>query len=136
MKKVSLLLFALLFAVGCASSAADGSGSDSSVGSSMDKASATHYRLFSDPRHIRQLDWGNPPQGLHVKGRVTNRGFEAMSGVEGRGSLCADGKDFVTISDGLFHDASAGEAPAGPFVYGCKGMTGAFKPATREIQGL
>lgn len=136
MKKVSLLLLVAMFAFGCASSATSGSSTGSSLGASLgDSRSATHYRLLSDPLPIREIDWSNPPNSLHIKGQITTRGFQPLSQVEGRGGLCAEGKDFVTLSDGEFHAAADGATPTGYYIYGCKGMTGGFKPATREILG-
>ena len=137
MKKVYLLLLVALFVIGCASSAtSSGSGSGSSIGASLGNTkSASHYRLLSDPKSIREMDWSDQPTAMHVKGRLIASGFEPLGGVEGRGGLCADGKDFVTLLDGAFHAAGDGATPQGYYVYGCKTATGGFKPASREILG-
>jgi hypothetical protein len=133
MKKLSALLLVSLFAIGCASSAtSNGSGGRWGFGSTG-SANASHYRLLSDPGNVREMDWSNPPSGLHVKGRMTTAGFQPTGQVEGRGSLCAGGKDFVTLSDGKYHAAADGATPTGHHVYGCRTRTGGFKPASREV---
>lgn len=132
MKALSSLVLLAVLAAGCASnSATSGSlgGDDTSL---LRGPSPTHYRLLSDPRHIREIDWSRPPQALHVKGQSTTRGFEPTGSVEGRGGLCEGGTDWVSLRDGQFHTASSG-APEGPYVLGCKGRTGGFAPASREI---
>lgn len=131
MKKVSLLLLVALVATGCASTSAT-SGSGGGDGVSLRGASPTHYRLLSDPRHVREIDWSRPPLGLHVKGTLASNGFHAAGAIEGRGGFCEGGTDFVTLADGQFHAASSG-SPSGEYVLGCKGVTGGFAPASREI---
>jgi len=131
MKKLSLLLVIAGLAAGCASNSAT-SDSAGGGGSFLGSTSATHYRLLSDPRHIREIDWSRPPQALHIKGTVTSRGFEPEASVQGRGGLCEEGADWVSLRDGQFHTASSGN-PEGPYILGCKGRTGGFAPATREI---
>ena len=136
MKKLSMVLLLTVFAFGCASSATDSASSNPSLGSSRSiSKNATHYRLLSDPLPIREIDWSDPPTGRHVKGRVTTGGFEPLTQVQGRGGLCAEGKDFVTLSDGMFHAAASGAAPSGYYLYGCKSATGGFKPASRDMLG-
>lgn len=133
MKKLSALLLVSLFVIGCASSATNSSSGGGSGFGSIGSGSSTHYRLLSDPRNVRDIDWSNPPSGLHVKGRMTTAGFQPLGQVEGRGSLCTDGKDFVTLSDGAYYAAAEGATPKGYYLYGCKSMTGGFKPASREL---
>ena len=132
MKKVSLLLLLVIIATGCASTSATSSSLGGGDGASLRGASPTHYRLLSDPRHVREIDWSRPPLGLHVKGTLTSAGFQAGGAVEGRGGFCEGGTDFVTLSNGQFHAASSG-SPSGDYVLGCKGITGGFAPASREI---
>jgi hypothetical protein len=135
MKKLSALLLVSLFVIGCASSATSDSSSGGSRFGTIGSGSASHYRLLSDPRNVRDINWSNPPSALHIKGRMTTAGFQPVGQIEGRGSLCSEGRDFVTLSDGQFHAAADGATPTGLYVYGCKSMTGGFKPATREILG-
>ncbi len=131
MKALSSFALLALLAVGCASNSAS-TGDSGGAGSLLRGPSASHYRLMSDPRHVREIDWSRPPQALHVKGTLTSRGFEPSSSVEGSGRLCEGGTDWVNLRDGQFHAAGAG-SPEGPYVFGCKGRSGGFAPATREI---
>ncbi|MFN2441541.1 MAG: hypothetical protein ABR517_02540 [Thermoanaerobaculia bacterium] len=133
MKKLILitLTIATMALVGCASSATTTTtaGVDTAA---LSPNSATHYRLLSDPKSIREIDWSRPPRDLHVKGVLTNQGFQPVGNVLGRGRLCTEGTDFVNLKDGSFH--STGEAtPQSPYVSGCKGRTGGFMPSSREI---
>ena len=136
MKKLSALLLVVLFAVACSStsgSMAD-AGSPASGGStSASKATPTHYRLLSDPRTVREINWSRPPLDLHIKGRMTTLGFEPVNQVQGSGRLCADGKDWISLTDGLYHAGTEGSSPQGPYVMGCKSKTGGFVPASKQI---
>lgn len=132
MKAFSSFALLAVLALGCASNSASpgsGIGGERSI---LRSTSATHYRLLSDPRHIREIDWSRPPQALHVKGQLISSGFEPAGSVEGRGGLCEGGTDWVSLRDGQFHAAASG-SPQGPYVLGCKGRTGAFVPASREV---
>jgi hypothetical protein len=92
------------------------------------------YRLMSDPLAIRGLDWSRTPLTLHVKGVTTNQGFLPLGKVEGSGRLCADGKDWLNLKDGIVHAAAENATPTSPYLMGCKTKSGSFVPATREIQ--
>ncbi len=132
MKRLTGLLFATLLAVGCSSTSM--TSLENTAGSpELSKKEPTHYRLLSDPRSIREIDWGRPLTSLHVKGYLTNQGFVPLSKVEGSGGLCKDGNDFVTLADGEFHSAGSGDTPKGPYVKGCKSRTGGFMPSSKEI---
>ena len=134
MKRFSLSLLILCLAAACATTPSDSTtAGNGALGGAIRATDATHYRLLSDARHIRDIDWANPPQALHVKGRMTNVGFQPIGGVEGRGKLCTDGQDWVSIADGQFHSAQEGTAPQGPYVKGCKTKMGSFVPASREL---
>lgn len=134
MKRFSSSLLILGFAAACATAPSDTTTAGGSAMSGALRATdATHYRLLSDARHIRDIDWASPPQALHVKGRLTSIGFQPIGGVEGRGKLCSDGQDWVSIIDGQFHAAQEGSAPQGPYVKGCRTKMGSFVPATREL---
>jgi len=135
MKNTSALLLVSLLSVACASSPASMNSSSTSAGSGtgMKRATPTHYRLLSDPRNIREINWSRPPANLHVKGQMTTLGFVPLSQVEGTGRLCADGKDWVSLKDGVFHQATDGATPDGPYVVGCKNKMGGFTPASKEI---
>jgi hypothetical protein len=133
MKKLVLitLTIATMALVGCASSATTSTtaGMDAAT---LSPSSATHYRLLSDPKSIREINWSRPPQDFHVKGVLTNQGFQPVGNVAGRGSLCTDPNEFVSLKDGKSYGANEA-TPESPYVSGCKGRTGGFKPASREI---
>ena len=132
MKRIAGILFAALLTVGCTSTSM--TSLENTAGSAeLSKREPTVYRLLSDPRSIREIDWGRPLTALHVKGYLTNQGFVPVAKIEGSGGLCKDGNDWVSLSDGEFHSASSGETPKAPYVKGCKGRTGGFMPAGKEI---
>lgn len=93
----------------------------------------TYYRTLSDPNSLRFIDAAQPPRAFHVKGVATADGkFEWAKKVEGKGKLCADGKDWLNLNDGTIHDASDNAKPNGPYVVGCKaGNT--LTPSSLEV---
>jgi ABC-type transport system substrate-binding protein len=128
MIKRVILPLALLLTVGCATSPAMNS-------SSTDKKfDATDYVLLSSPSVLQTIDpsTSTGAWGLHVNGTMTNHGFYPLGKVEGHGDLCADGKDWLSLSDLRVHKASEGGSPAAPYLLGCASGSG-FKPATRDI---
>ena len=128
MIKRSILSVALLLTAACATTPAMNSST------SEPKFQATDYVLLSSPNQIQTLDLstGTGVWGLHVNGTMTNRGFYPLGKVEGHGDLCADGKDWLSLSDLKVHKASEGGSPAAPYLLGCASGSG-FKPATRDI---
>ena len=124
----TLLPLALLFTAACATSPAMNSSTPDA------KLQATDYVLLSSPSQIQTLDVSTSTGvwGLHVNGTMTNRGFYPIGKVEGHGELCADGKDWLSLSDLRVHKASEGGSPAAPYLLGCATGTG-FKPASRDI---
>ena len=98
------------------------------------KLDATNYVLLSSPSTLQTLDPSTSTGvwGLHVEGAMTSRGFYPVGKVEGHGELCADGKDWLSLSDLKVHKASEGGSPAAPYLLGCASGNG-FKPATRDI---
>lgn len=130
--RLSQLAIVSALLIGCASQAVPAA-SSSSGSSSVRAAEATHYRLVSDPRSVRTIDWSDPPRDLHVKGVLTARGFEPIGQVEGRGRFCEEGSDWVSLRDGSFHAGDSGDQPQSPYVRGCKGRTGGFMPAGWEV---
>jgi hypothetical protein len=131
MKRVTVFLFAAIFAVGCASTSM--TSYDNAAGSDELRAKTpSHYRLLSDPDSIREINWGRPLTALHVKGYLTSQGFVPVSKVEGRGGLCKGGDDsWLSLKDGQIH--SNGEAASGPHVKGCVSSQGGFRPSTKEV---
>ena len=100
--------------------------------SSAPKFYATDYVLLSSPTQLRTVDESTTVYSLNVRGTLTNRGFYPIGKVEGHGDLCADGKDWLSLSDLKIHKASEGGSPAAPYLLGCASNSG-FKPATRDI---
>jgi len=130
---------ALLLALGCASSPLgsnheNGGGNANVAGITSNPRNAPDYILLSSPNQVRTVDFSSAVgiRGLHVRGTLTNRGFYPIGKVEGHGDLCADGKDWLSLSDLKIHKASEGGSPAAPYLLGCASNSG-FKPATRDI---
>jgi len=124
----TLLPLALLLTAACATSPAMNSSS------TEQKLQPTDYVLLSSPNQLQTLDPSTSTGvwGLHVNGTMTNRGFYPLGKVEGHGDLCADGKDWLSLSDLKVHKASEGGSPAAPYLLGCASGNG-FKPASRDI---
>jgi hypothetical protein len=93
---------------------------------------ASDYVLLSAPTQLRAIDDSTGVYALHVRGAMTNKGFYPVGGVQGRGELCADGKDWLSLSDLKVHKASEGGSPTAPYLLGCASNSG-FKPASRDI---
>src|ERR1051325_7329619 len=119
----SILSAALLLTAACATTPAMNSSTSEA------KLQPTDYVLLSAPSQIQTLDLSTSTGvwGLHVNGTMTNRGFYPIGKVEGHGDLCADGKDWLSLSDLRVHKASEGGSPAAPYLLGCATGTG-FKP--------
>ena len=126
----AVLPLALLLSAACATAPMN----SSSTGGSSPKIEATDYVLLSSPSTIQAYDPSTSTGiwGLHVKGAMTNRGFYPVGKVEGHGQLCADGKDWLSLSDLRVHKASEGGSPAAPYLLGCANGNG-FQPASRDI---
>lgn len=86
------------------------------------------------------------PEGLHVVGKLQGDQFVPESGaaVEGTGESCLEyrgraGDDgtsgWFELRDGRFVSAETGANPRPPFLSGCLGSDGLFRPAGREIEG-
>ena len=92
----------------------------------------TGYVLLSDPGVVAPFDYGEAIFGLNIRVAATSHGYYPIGKVEGRGSLCPDGKDWLSISDLKVHTAAEGVTPVAPYLLGCS-QKGGFAPATREI---
>lgn len=90
----------------------------------------TDVVLLSSPTVISPYSPSTEPYGLHIVGTMTNRGFMPSGKVVGRGGFCADGKDWLSLSDLRLHKAGEG-TPVAPYILGC--VNGGFKPASRDI---
>ena len=93
----------------------------------------TYYRTMTDPASLQSIDLSRPPRAFHVKGIASSDGkFEWGKKVEGKGKLCADGKDWLNLNDGKIHAAGDNAKPTGPYVVGCKaGNT--LTPSSLEV---
>ena len=133
MKKTAAALVLLLSAA-CASTPMNSSstagggvfGASSVAAKSTD---APNYILFSSPNAVRNVDFSTNVYGLNLKGTMTNKGFIPAGKIEGRGSFCADGKDWLSLADLSVHKAD--KAPEGSYVLGCAQASG-FTPASRD----
>jgi hypothetical protein len=136
MKKIAPALSILLLSVACASmpmkSTDNGGAAGSATLIAKTSAQAQNYIAFNAPSQIRSVDDDTVMTGLTLKGTLTNKGFIPAGTIEGRGSFCAEGKDWLSLSDLRVHKASEG-APSGSYVLGCANANGSFSPASREI---
>jgi len=138
MKKLAAAL-ALVLTAACASTPMNSSSKDANAGSTMFGASsiaakstdAPNYILFSSPNAVRNVDFSTNVYGLNLKGTMTNRGFYPAGKIEGRGNFCADGKDWLSLSDLSIHKSADGKTPEGSYVLGCASTSG-FTPASRD----
>ena len=71
-------------------------------------------------------------RGLHVRGTMTNRGFYPAGEIQGSGKFCADGKDWLSLSDLKVHSAAEAKSPIAPYILGCSTSAG-FQPASRAV---
>ncbi len=101
----------------------------------------THWRRLSDGE--LQEGGRESASGLFVAGRVKAGRFQPAGGVEGNGELCAGwwrravqrGRaGWLELRDGKFHADTSPRDPSRPFVRGCLGTDGTFRPESREVQ--
>lgn len=127
---------ALLLTVACASGPMTSSSTNTpATGTatiSQTAANAPDYVLLSEPSAVREWNAIEPEYALHVRGTMTNRGFIPVGGVQGRGKLCTDGQDWLSLNDLKIHKASEGVAPTAPYIKGCVNGR-SFTPASREV---
>jgi hypothetical protein len=124
----------LLLTVACATTPMTSSSATTPAAPVVNSSSmaAAEYVLLSSPTSVRDWDATDPEIGFHVRGAMTTRGFVPAGGVQGRGKLCADGKDWISFSDMKVHKAADGGTPTAPYLLGCASGT-TFVPASREI---
>jgi hypothetical protein len=136
MLKNTAAALALVLAVGCASTplTQDATSGAASIGGGIatNAKEAPEYILLSSPTAVRTYDFGTRVYDLHVRGTMTNRGFFPAGQIQGNGKFCADGKDWLSLSDMKVHKADSG-APVAPYVLGCANPNGTFSPASRDI---
>ena len=135
-KRTAAAAALLILTVACASSPI-GSSNESSGGAAsvtMNVRNAPDYILLSAPRQIRTWDFGSAvaPRGFHVRGTMTNQGFQPAGEIQGKGTLCADGRDWLSLRDLSVNTASSGKTPVAPYILGCASGS-SFQPASRDI---
>jgi len=135
MKKLATAL-ALVLTAACASTPMNSSSSTDATafgarGIAARSTDAPNYILFSSPNAVRNVDFSTNVYGLNLKGTITNKGFYPAGKIEGRGSFCAEGKDWLSLADLSIHKASDGKSPEGSYVLGCVSASG-FQPASRD----
>src|SRR4051794_17844618 len=135
MKNLAVAI-ALCLTAACASTPTNSSSKDSGTpfgtsGVAARSIDAPNYILFSAPNAVRQVDYSSSVYGLNLKGTMTNKGFYPAGKIEGRGNFCADGKDWLSLTDLSIHKASDSKTPEGSYVLGCVAASG-FNPASRD----
>jgi hypothetical protein len=135
MKNLTAAL-ALLLTAACASTPMNSSsttpGAAPTAGLASRSVDAPNYILFSSPNAVRNVDWSSSGvYGLNLKGTMTNKGFYPAGKIEGRGTFCAEGKDWLSLNDLSVHKAADGKSPEGSYVLGCASASG-FQPASRD----
>ena len=89
------------------------------------------YILLSSPNQVRTVDYSSKVYGLHLRGTMTNKGFYPAGQIEGKGKFCAEGKDWLSLSEMKVYSADS-KAPTAPYILGCS-TNGGFQPASREV---
>ena len=125
----------LLATVACSSvpmNSSSTTGAAPAPGVATNKLDATSYILLDAPNQVRPVDWSSTVYPLHIYGTMTNRGFYPASKVEGKGKLCANGQDWLSLSDLKVYKAADGKTPTAPYVLGCATGSG-FQPSSRDV---
>ena len=124
----------LLLTVACATSPMTSSNDVSSPapGVATKYNDAPLYILLSSPNQVRTVDFSSKVYGLHLRGTMTNKGFYPAGQIEGKGKFCADGKDWLSLSEMKVYSAADNKTPNGPYILGCSTNSG-FQPASREV---
>ena len=125
----------LLLSVACASSplSSNSNAGAAGVGGGIPSTkNAPQYLLLSAPTLVREYDFSRQVYDFHVRGTMTNKGFYPAGDVQGKGTLCTEGKDWLSFSDLSVHKASDG-SPKAPYLLGCLNANGTFTPASRTI---
>lgn len=129
-------LVLLLASVACSSapmsSSSNASAAAPATGIATNKLDATSYILLDAPNQVRTVDWSSTIYPLHIYGTMTSRGFYPAGKIEGKGKLCANGQDWLSLSDLKVYKAADGKTPTAPYVLGCATSSG-FQPSSRDI---
>ena len=137
MFKKSSVSLALLLSLACASSpvaSTAGNGGSTSTATLPSVRNAPDYVLLSAPTQVRTYDFANSigVRGFHIRGVMTNRGFQPVGDVQGSGKFCEGGQDWLSLSEMAVYKAGDSREKRAPYVLGCaSGST--FQPASRDI---
>ena len=136
-KKSSVALVALLLTLACASNPVASSGANGGSGSAASLPSlrnAPDYVLLSAPAQVRAYDFSSAVgvKGLHVRGVMTNRGFQPVGDVQGNGKFCENGQDWLSFADMRVYTAADGKEKRAPYLTGCANAN-SFQPSSRTI---
>ncbi|HEU4522179.1 MAG TPA: hypothetical protein VFT12_09265 [Thermoanaerobaculia bacterium] len=137
MFKKSSAVLVLLLAAACASNplgSSGGNGGSTSSPALPSLRNAPDYVLLSAPTQVRTYDFGNAigVKGFHVRGVMTNRGFQPIGEVQGNGKFCEGGQDWLSLADMAVYKAGDTREKRAPYLLGCaNGNT--FQPASRAI---
>jgi len=132
MVKNAAACLALLLTVACATTPMTSSNAIPAPGVAASYNDAPLYILLSSPNQVREVDYSQQVYGLHLRGTLTNKGFYPAGKIEGRGSFCADGKDWLSLTDLRVYKAADARTPDGAYILGCATNAG-FQPASRDI---
>ena len=134
MKRIAATL-ALLLTTACASTSMtsnDTSSGSVPAGLTANVRNAPDYIALSAPDQVRSWDFGNAigVRAFHVRGTMTTRGFVPAGELQGNGKFCAEGRDWLSLSDLRVY--SSEKTPVAPYILGCASASG-FQPASRAI---
>lgn len=137
MLKKTPAVLALLLTVACASNpiaSSGGNGASTSSPALPSLRNAPDYVLLSAPTQVRTYDFANSlgVRGFHVRGVMTNRGFQPIGDVQGNGKFCEGGQDWLSLSDMAIYKAGDSREKRAPYIVGCASGN-AFQPASRDI---
>lgn len=102
---------------------------------------ATHVRRLEDGL-LTEVGESAMVTGLFVEGVTRGGRFVPLSTVQGMGDFCtsplprgaASEAGWLELATGLFRAESSGDEPSRPYVRGCRGSDGIFRPESRDIQ--
>lgn len=126
MKKTLTVAALALFALASLATA-----SSTTLATTDQSKNAAIYRLLSSPSSMRTFDVMKQPRAWHVKALATNGSYTWVNKVEGKGKLCPNGTDMLSLNDG--NVLKEGTKPVGPYIVGCSADNGVFTPSSTEV---
>lgn len=99
---------------------------------------ATHVRRLADGL-LLEVGESSMLNGLFVEGITRNGRFVPLTTVQGMGAFCRSGErgaepGWRELATGAFRSEASGDEPSRPYVRGCRGSDGIFRPESRDIQ--